>query len=200
MNSPSGPSSCWRKTAVNSLSGPIVVLAEGGGEQPKRPVVVLAEDGGDQPKSADVTRSTPESELLIRSSLMKKHILVGTSLLLTLGTAVAGTLMYGQRLERRRPIRTRRPPASRRSGRRWRPSRCGRRPRARPTTSHRKRRSDRDSTRDRAPMPGCAACLSVGRSLSAATDNPANCALNHRRPRLMLGRITLRSLTYLRGV
>lgn len=27
---------------------------------------------------------------------MKKHILVGTSLLLTLGTAVAGTLMYGQ--------------------------------------------------------------------------------------------------------
>jgi hypothetical protein len=26
---------------------------------------------------------------------MKKHILVGTSLLLTLGTAVAGTLMYG---------------------------------------------------------------------------------------------------------
>jgi hypothetical protein len=27
---------------------------------------------------------------------MKKHILVGLSLLLTLGTAVAGTLMYGQ--------------------------------------------------------------------------------------------------------
>ena len=27
---------------------------------------------------------------------MKKHILVGTSLLLTLGTAVAGGLMYGQ--------------------------------------------------------------------------------------------------------
>ena len=27
---------------------------------------------------------------------MKKHILLGTSLLLTLGTAVAGTLMYGQ--------------------------------------------------------------------------------------------------------
>ena len=27
---------------------------------------------------------------------MKKHILVGTSLLLTFGTAVAGTLMYGQ--------------------------------------------------------------------------------------------------------
>jgi hypothetical protein len=27
---------------------------------------------------------------------MKKHILVGTSLLLTLGTAVAGSLMYGQ--------------------------------------------------------------------------------------------------------
>ena len=27
---------------------------------------------------------------------MKKHILVGTTLLLTLGTAVAGTLMYGQ--------------------------------------------------------------------------------------------------------
>ena len=26
---------------------------------------------------------------------MKKHILVGTSLLLTLGTAVAGTFMYG---------------------------------------------------------------------------------------------------------
>ena len=26
---------------------------------------------------------------------MKKHILVGASLLLTLGTAVAGTLMYG---------------------------------------------------------------------------------------------------------
>ena len=31
---------------------------------------------------------------------MKKHILVGTSLLLTLGTAVAGTLMYGNELER----------------------------------------------------------------------------------------------------
>ena len=31
---------------------------------------------------------------------MKKHILVGTSLLLTLGTAVAGTLMYGHELER----------------------------------------------------------------------------------------------------
>jgi hypothetical protein len=27
---------------------------------------------------------------------MKKHILVGTSLLLTLGTAVAGTFMYGR--------------------------------------------------------------------------------------------------------
>ena len=27
---------------------------------------------------------------------MKKHILVGTGLLLTLGTAVAGSLMYGQ--------------------------------------------------------------------------------------------------------
>ena len=27
---------------------------------------------------------------------MKRHIFVGTSLLLTLGTAVAGTLMYGQ--------------------------------------------------------------------------------------------------------
>jgi hypothetical protein len=27
---------------------------------------------------------------------MKKHILVGATLLLTLGTAVAGTLMYGQ--------------------------------------------------------------------------------------------------------
>jgi hypothetical protein len=27
---------------------------------------------------------------------MKKHILVGTSLLLTLGSAVAGTLIYGQ--------------------------------------------------------------------------------------------------------
>ena len=27
---------------------------------------------------------------------MKKHILLGTSLLLTLGTAVAGTFMYGQ--------------------------------------------------------------------------------------------------------
>jgi hypothetical protein len=27
---------------------------------------------------------------------MKRHILVGTSLLLTLGTAVAGTLMYGK--------------------------------------------------------------------------------------------------------
>ena len=26
---------------------------------------------------------------------MKKHILLGTSLMLTLGTAVAGTLMYG---------------------------------------------------------------------------------------------------------
>ena len=29
---------------------------------------------------------------------MKKHIVVGTSLLLTLGTAVAGTLMYGDDL------------------------------------------------------------------------------------------------------
>jgi hypothetical protein len=27
---------------------------------------------------------------------MKKHILLGTALLLTLGTAVAGTFMYGQ--------------------------------------------------------------------------------------------------------
>jgi hypothetical protein len=27
---------------------------------------------------------------------MKKHILLGTTLLLTLGTAVAGTFMYGQ--------------------------------------------------------------------------------------------------------
>jgi hypothetical protein len=27
---------------------------------------------------------------------MKKHILVGTTLLLTIGTAVAGTFMYGQ--------------------------------------------------------------------------------------------------------
>jgi hypothetical protein len=27
---------------------------------------------------------------------MKKHILVGTAMLLTIGTAVAGTFMYGQ--------------------------------------------------------------------------------------------------------
>jgi hypothetical protein len=36
---------------------PNIVLAEGGGEQPKRPNVVLAEGGGEQPKRPNIVNA-----------------------------------------------------------------------------------------------------------------------------------------------